>query len=135
MYFFCFLNIFLAAKLSEWRLFWVQNENGRGRLDFWATTFFFGKINVTFLDVRMILIGFLISRLVSNFKIFHKQTSPGMEESIARSNIVIKVMTKIDKYRNDLNLFLLDFSLHVIKLWSLSVWLIYEVKSSSSYIF
>ena len=56
MYFFCFSNIFLAAKLSKWRLFWLQNENGCGRLDFCATTFFFSKINVTFLDVWMILI-------------------------------------------------------------------------------
>ena len=56
MHFFCFLNIFLAAKLSKWWLFWVQNENGRGGLDFCATTFFFSKINVTFLDVWMILI-------------------------------------------------------------------------------
>ena len=56
MHFFYFLNIFLDAKLSEWRLFWAQNENGRGRLDFCATTSFFSKINVTFLDVWMILI-------------------------------------------------------------------------------
>ena len=56
MHFFCFLNILLATKLSEWRLFWVQNENGRGGLDFCATTSFFSKINVTFLDVWMIFI-------------------------------------------------------------------------------
>ena len=56
MHFFCFLNIFLAAKLREWRLFWVKNENGHGGLDFCATTSFFSKINVTFLDVWMILI-------------------------------------------------------------------------------
>ena len=56
LHFFCFINILLAAKLSEWRLFWVQNENGRGGLDFCATTSFFSKINVTFLDVWMILV-------------------------------------------------------------------------------
>ena len=55
-YFFCFLNISLAAKLSEWQLFWVQNENGHSGLDFCATTYFFSKINVTFPDVWMILI-------------------------------------------------------------------------------
>ena len=70
MYFFCFLNIFLAVKLMEWRLSRFQNENGRGRLDFCATTFFFSKINVIFLDVWMILIGLFCISIIFQFQNF-----------------------------------------------------------------
>ena len=42
------LLIFLAWKLSECQLFWVQNANGWYKLDLCATTLFFSKINATF---------------------------------------------------------------------------------------
>ena len=72
MNFFWFLNIFLPPKLSKLWLFWVQNENGRGGLDFWATTFFFSKINVTFLDVWMIFIGLFDTSISFQFQNFQK---------------------------------------------------------------
>ena len=70
LHFFCFLNIFLAAKLTECWLFWVQNENGHGKLDFCATTLFFSTINTTFLDVWMIFIGLFDSSIGFRFQNF-----------------------------------------------------------------
>ena len=35
-YFSFFWNFFVAAKLSKWQAFWVQNTNGHCPINFWA---------------------------------------------------------------------------------------------------
>ena len=75
LYFCVFLNIFPATKLSQWWLFWVQNENGRDRLDFGATTFFFSKIKITFLDIWMILMKLFDISISFRFQNFPKNLS------------------------------------------------------------
>jgi len=65
-----FGGIFLAEKLTQNRLFWVQNENKHGKLDFGVKTTLFSKINTTFLDVWMILLGLFDISISFRFQSF-----------------------------------------------------------------
>ena len=72
-YFFCekrFFKFFVAAKLSKLRLFWVQNTNGCGTPNFWATHFYFSKFVQLLKIFKSCYLCFLISLLVFDFQIF-----------------------------------------------------------------